>query len=439
MTTFLPSSRPAVAATVLTLLLVPFASVAPAVDLNQPPINYETAPAENVVTRLQQQLAARQKTLTFGDDRGYLKSVLAALNVPESSQVLVFSKTSLQRSRISPRTPRAVYFNDDTYVGFCLRGDVLEVSVADHSLGTVFYTLDQEPAERPRFRRQTENCLICHGSSSNRGIPGHLLRSVHADRTGEPMVGSGSYRTDDTSPFAERWGGWYVTGTCGKMEHGGNRVFRNRRDYDDPENPGDCRNITDLRPYFTTGMYLTPNSDIVALMVLGHQAAVHNRIARATLETRSALYYEAELNKSLGEPPTKRWDSAVSRIKGAGDDLLKALLLCGEAPLTDRVEGTSGFAKEFAARGPFAKKGRSLREFDLATRLFKYPCSFLIYSEAFDKMPGEVKEYVLHRLYDVLTGKDADPAFAHLSGADRAAILEILRDTKPDLPGYWQR
>lgn len=425
-------------AAVSALLLVSFPARADVSDLYQPPINYETAPAENPVTRVQAQITSGQKKLTFDEDRGYLKSFLAALNVPESSQVLVFSKTSLQRSRIGPKTPRAIYFNDDVYVGFCLRGDVLEVSVADTSLGTVFYTLDQQPTERPRLRRETESCLICHGSSSNRGIPGHLVRSVHPDRLGDPIIGSGSYRTDDSSPFEERWGGWYVTGTHGKMNHMGNWMFRSRRDFEDPDNPPDNANITDLRPFFTTGVYLTPHSDIVALTVLGHQATVHNRIARATLETRSALHYEQELNKALKEPMAKRWDSAVSRIKGAGDDLLKALLFCGETKLTDRIEGTSGFAEEFAARGPFDKQGRSLRQFDLTTRLMKYPCSFLIYSEAFDKMPAEVKTHVLRRLFDVLTGKDTDPAFAHLSNADRTAILEILRDTMPGLPAYWR-
>ncbi len=360
------------------------------------------------------------------------------LDIPESSQVLVFSKTSLQRSRITPKTPRAIYFNDDIYIGFCLRGDVMEVSVADPSLGTVFYTLDQEPTDKPRFQRQTESCLICHGSSANRGLPGHLMRSVHPDRTGEPVIGSGSFRTDDTSPFEDRWGGWYVTGTHGKTNHLGNWLFRSRRDLDDPRNPTDNLNVTDLRQHFTTGMYLTPHSDLVALCVLGHQVGVHNRILNATLETRSALYYEAELNKALREPKDKRWDSALSRIKSAGEELVKALLLCGEAKPDGKLEGTSGFAKEFAGRGPFDNQGRSLRQFDLTTRLFKYPCSYLIYSEAFQKMPKEMKGHVLRRLFEVLSGQDESEAFAHISKADKQAILEILRATLPDLPAYWR-
>jgi hypothetical protein len=431
-------TRPVRAALVLTLAAIVPAVRAVPPELDREPINYATAELDNPVTRLQKKLAAGQATLTFTDDHGYLKAVLAALGVPESSQVLVFTKTSLQRDRIGPKTPRAIYFNDDTYVGFCLHGDVAEVSAADPTIGTAFYTLDQQPTARPRFTRHTDNCLICHASTLTRGTPGHLMRSVYPDASGNPILSAGSHRTDPTSPFAERYGGWYVTGTHGKQAHRGNLVVRNRRDAEEGPDNAAGQNVTDLKFRFTVGNYLTPHSDIVALMVLAHQVDLHNRIARAAVETRSALHYEAELNKALKEPPTHRFDSVASRIRSVGDDLLKGLLFCGEAPLTGAVEGTSGFAKGFAARGPFDTRGRSLREFDLRTRLFRFPCSYLIYTEAFAKLPSEVRDYTLRRLHDVLTGKEADKAFAHLTAADRAAILEILRDTLPGLPAYWR-
>ncbi|MFO0803484.1 MAG: hypothetical protein U0791_10235 [Gemmataceae bacterium] len=410
---------------------------ASATDLNLPPINYEKATPDNAVSRLQAQLAANKAKLAFEDERGYLKSTLDALKIPVSSQVLVFSRTSLQRSKIAPKTPRAIYFNDDVYIGFCQRGEVLEVSVADPTLGTVFYSLDQEPAERPRFKRETESCLICHGSSSTRGIPGHLMRSVHPDRSGEPILGSGSYRTDDASAFEDRWGGWYVTGKSGKTEHLGNRVYRNRQDYDDPVNPIGTKNVLDLKPFFTPGVYLTPHSDIVALLVLGHQVNMHNRIARAALETRCAIHYQDELRKALKEPGAK-YDSVRSRIASVGDDLLKVLLFTDYMPLDDRIEGNTTFTKDFAARGPFDSKGRSLRQFDLKERVFRFPCSYLIYSESFERLPDPVKDYVLRRLFDVLKGTDTDKSFAHLTPADRTAVLEILRETLPNLPAYWR-
>jgi len=177
--------------------------------------------------------------------------------------------------------------------------------------------------------------------------------------------------------------------------------------------------------------YLTPHSDIVALMVLEHQVEGHNRIARANVLTRQALHYEATLNRELKEPADKRWDSTTRRIQSACEPLVEYLLFSGEVKLTDPVAGTSGFAEEFAKRGPFDKQGRSLREFDLKTRLFKYPGSYLVYSKAFAGLPKEAKEYVFRRLHEVLNGVDTSKAFAHLSPADRTAVMEILRDTVP--------
>lgn len=417
---------------------VAIASPALASDFDRPPVNYAKAPADNPVSRLQQRVATGKAKLAFDDDNGYLQTVLKELNVPVSSQVLVFSKTSLQRDKISPKTPRAIYFNDDVYVGMCRHGEVMEFSAADPNLGTVFYTLDQEPAERPRFQRHTENCLVCHGSGGNRGFPGHLVRSVYTDKDGFPILSAGSFRTDHTSPLNERWGGWYVTGTHGDTPHRGNLLLADRKfPGGDAPNP-DGVNLTDLKFRFTTANYLSPHSDIVALMVLEHQAEMHSLIARTALETRMALHYQTELNKALNQPADTKYDSVKSRITGVGDELVKYLLFSGEAKLTAKVAGTSGFAAEFAARGPKDSRGRSLRDFDLTTRLFKFPCSYLIYSGAFDGLPAAAREYVLRRVYNVLTGADTAKEFAHLSADDRRSILEILLATKPNLPDYWR-
>jgi hypothetical protein len=419
------------------LLVLFFALTITAGDIEREPILYSKSTPHNIISRLQERLASGKTRFRYDPDFGYLKDLLKELNIPISSQLFVFSKTSLQRVRISPKTPRAVYFNDDVYVGFCLHGVVLEISVADPKLGTVFYTLDQEQDEKPVITRQTESCLVCHASSHNYGLPGHLIRSVHTDRTGEPMLASGSYRTDQTSPYAERWGGWYVTGNDGHQDHLGNQIFKRRRDNEEGVH-GPHHNVTDLSSYFTTGLYLSPHSDLIAHLVLQHQTTMHNRITRASYETRDALYYQDDLNKALGEKPGTQFDSTKSRIKSVGDDLLKYLLFSGEAPLTEPVEGTSSFAKEFSARGPRDAQGRSLRDFDLKTHLFRYPCSYLIYSESFDKLPPGVSDYVMRRLFDILTGKDGDKSFAHLTAQDRKNILEIVRATKQNLPAYWK-
>jgi hypothetical protein len=417
------------------LALLPRAAAAD--DFEREPINYSKAPAANVVTRLQERLDAGQVRLSYDMGLGWLRSVLQELDVPESSQVLVFSKTSMQRDRIGPRTPRALYFNDDTYIGFCQHGKVMEVSTADPHLGTVFYTLEQTPAERPRFTRQRDACLICHASSHTRGVPGHLVRSVFPDPEGFPILPAGTYRIDQNSPLEHRWGGWYVTGTHGKQTHLGNLVVRGRADPEQIDNKAGL-NVTDLKGRCDTSAYLTRHSDIVALMVLEHQTEMHNRITQASIGARLALHDEAMLNKELGRAAGPHSETTKRRIKSVSEPLVRYLLFSGEAKLTDPVRGTSGFAEEFVKRGPRDGRGRSLRELDLQRRLFKYPCSHLIYSPAFDALPAEVKDYVWERLWDILHGNDSGTDYDHLTAEDRLAILEILQATRRDLPDYWR-
>lgn len=397
-----------------------------------PPIEYSRGTPDNAVSRLQTRIDGGTLPLQYDEKFGYLKGVLQALKVPVESQTLVFSKTSLQRQRISPRTPRALYFNDDVYLGYCHEGDVLEISVADPQLGTVFYTLDQDEAEKPKFVRQTDQCLLCHGMSQTDGIPGHRVRSLFVDSTGNPLLAEGSHRVDQTTPFEDRWGGWYVSGKHGEQKHLGNLLIRNGQ-VPRPVQNDKGLNVTDLSAFFDVSRYPTPHSDIVALMVFEHQTMVHNLLTKANFAARQALHYESELNRALGEPSDRRLDSTTRRIRNAAEALLQAMLCSKEAPLTAPVSGTSTYAERFAGAGPRDKRGRSLRDFDLKTRLFRYPCSFLIYSESFERLPAEMKAAVTSRLHKVLTGNDKDEAFSHLTADDRLAILEILTDTRPEL------
>jgi hypothetical protein len=406
-------------------------------EFEREPILYSQSQPDNRVSRLFAEITAGKKQLEFAGEQGYLPALLAALDVPASSQMLVFSKTSLQRHCISPRTPRAIYFTDDVYVGYCQNGDVLEISVADPQLGAVFYTLDQEQLERPALQRQTDNCLICHGSSQTKEVPGHVVRSVFTDAGGYPVLSAGTYRIDHTSPLSKRWGGWYVTGTHGAERHLGNLIVRGKVVPEEVDNSAG-QNRTSLEGLVETSDYLTPHSDLVALMVLEHQADAHNYLTRASILTRQALHHQASLNRELGEPADHVWDSTKSRIKNAGEPLVEYLLFSGEAPLTAPLVGTSPFTEEFVRRSPRDSGGRSLRDFDLSRRLFKYPCSYLIYSPSFAALPGEARDYVLRRMWEVLNGQDRSEKFAHLSAEDRSNIVEILRDTLPGLPDYWQ-
>lgn len=400
-------------------------------ELDEPPIQYMSSTPVNAITRLQAQLDAGKVKLTYDPVRGWLPGLLTRLGVPVSSQSLVFSKTSFQRDFISPQTPRAVYFNDDLYIGWVQSGEYLEISVADPKLGAVFYTLPQHWTEKPKFTRQTHECLACHESSMTRGIPGHMVRSVYADATGQPLFSAGSRVTTDESPLEERWGGWYVTGSHGAQRHMGNLITHSVAQAE-TANLNAGANLTDLSRRFDISPYLGKQSDVVALMVLGHQTTVHNLITRLSYEARRAVHFQESLDRELGRPVAGPSESTLRRIKSVGEPLVRALLFSKETRLTAPVKGTSTFTAEFARSGPRDPKGRSLRDLDLKTRLFRYPCSFLIYSEAFRELPPLAKQYVFTRLEEVLSGSDTTPEFVHLTPADRHAIREILRATLPE-------
>jgi hypothetical protein len=406
-------------------------------EFEQEPIRYSKSQPQNRVSRLMDEIDAGTKTLDYEDSRGYLRTLLAALEVPVSSQMLVYSKTSLQRDRIAPPTPRAIYFSDEVYVGFCQNGEMLEISTADPQLGAVFYTLDQEASQRPNLRRQTDNCLICHGSSQTKDIPGHVVRSVLTDTRGLPILSAGTYRIDHTSPFQQRWGGWYVTGSHGDQKHLGNFIVQGRTEPREIDNSAGL-NVQDLTDRCDMSPYLSRHSDIVALLVLEHQTGAHNYLTRAAFLTRQAMHYQQALNREMGEPADHIWDSTKSRIKSACEPLVEYLLFSGEAKLTAQVAGTSTFTTEFSQYGLRDTLGRSLRDFDLQQRLFKYPCSYLVYSPSFAALPAEARDYVLRRMWEVLSSQEQTEKFAHLSAADRQAILTILTETLPNLPDYWQ-
>ncbi len=406
-------------------------------EFERGPIFYNRPGERDAIARLQRQIDSGKVRLNFDPNgRGYLRSLLDALHVPVSSQMLVFSKTSLQLHKIAPETPRALYFNDDVYVGFVQRGDVLELSAVDPERGAMFYTLEQREATQPRFRRQ-DDCLQCHASGRTLGVPGHIVRSVNVDSEGQPVFTGGGYNIDHRNPLSERFGGWYVTGTHGAARHLGNVYVKDRAQPDKLDTEAGA-NLTKLP--VETAPYLAPHSDLVAQMVLQHQVRMHNLIARVAFETKVALEVQAAMDKMLGKQAGGGgWsESTRRRIFCPAETLVRYMLFIDEPTLTASVRGTSNFTTEFPKQGPADHRGRSLREFDLKSHLFRYPLSFLVYSEAFDALPPPAKDYVWRRLWEVLSGRDQRKEFATLLPADRAAIREILVETKPDLPAYWR-
>ncbi len=403
-------------------------------DYDEEPIRYSATAADDPVARLVQRLDSGAVKLRWDENHGWLPSLLEALDIPTSSQTLVFSKTSLQRERIMPERPRALYFNDEVYVGMVQNGAVLEIASTDPRQGTMFYAMPTDREKVPSPRRETQECLQCHDSNAfTGGVPGMMMRSVYPDADGRPILTAGSYVTDQRTPLAQRWGGWYVTGTTADGLHMGNQIFTPNVTPETIERKSGS-NLTTVADLLDVSPYLTPHSDVVALMVLSHQLQMHNLITRASFETRRALRDDVVMNNALGRRPEFRSETTTRRIASVGEALLRYMLYVDEAPLSGPVRGTSDFAKEFAAKGPRDPQGRSLREFDLQRRSMQYPLSHLIYSEAFDALPPAVRNYVLERLLTVLTTVIDNESFPHLSPSDRRAILEILVATKPGLP-----
>ncbi|MFM7321739.1 MAG: hypothetical protein ACKO5K_09480 [Armatimonadota bacterium] len=397
-------------------------------------VGYFTATPTDPVALLQARMDRGERVLAYDRKHGYLPDILAALRVPVSSQGLVFSKTSFQLERISPRAPRAIFFNDDVYVGHVQGSEILEFSAVDPKLGAVFYILRNVPGGKPRFVRQTYDCLQCHESGMTSGVPGHMVRSVFPTSDGRPDFGAGTYLVTDETPWTERFGGWYVTGAHGSMRHMGNAFTRGGDGYATLDRePG--ANRSHLSDFVDTRPYLAPGSDIVAQLVLQHQARVHNRIVRAGWGTRLALADQRIIDESLGRLGEGLSESTRGRIRSVCEPLVEALLFVREAPLTSPVTGSSDFTRTFAARGARDRHGRSLRQFDLRTRLFRYPCSFLIHSDAFAALPTEARAYVIGRLRTLLGASEPAASYDHLSADDRRALREILEETLPD----WKR
>jgi len=394
------------------------------VPLDHPAIRYYQEPADPVA-RLQKRLESGRTKLDFAPTWGYLPALLKELDINIDSQALVFSKSSIQVSHISPRTPRAIYFNDDVSVGYVQGGDVLELSALDPRLGIILYSLDVERSAKPVFSRR-DDCLRCHQGPITMGIPGIFVSSLHPRADDLRDVHGSSFVTDHRTSFKDRWGGWYVTGTHGSATHLGNNAT-----LVDPLQPGgrggpETQNLTSLQGLFDTSRYPAATSDIVALLTLEHQTHMTNLFVRIGWDIR------------IAEHDGKTDDATRKQLLSEMDEMFDYMLFAGEDPLKAPVAGVSTFTKTFPQRGPRDSRGRSLRDFDLKTRLFRYPLSYMIYDAAFDALPDMAKERVYRRLYDVLAGKDRAEAFAHLSAEDRRAILEIVRDTKKDLPAYWR-
>ncbi len=372
------------------------------IPADHPEIDYWQTLPQDAISRLGRELVSGEATLEFDDQGlGYLPSILDQLGVSADSQTLVYSKTSLQQAAISPRTPRAIYFSDDVTIAFVPDGDAIEMAAVDPRQGVVLQRLANRKTSAPRLTRP-KICLACHQAPATLGVPGVYVGSVLTTPSGRPKY-QGSIVSDHRTPFNERWGGWYVSPSDVLTPHRGNAVVAT------PANDELALLLPKLGT-FDAGRYPAADSDVVALMTLEHQTQVTNLVIRLGWELR------------VGAP-----DSQLSTRLA---ELVRYLLFVDEPPLPQAVQGASTFSESFVAHGPTDSKGRSLRDFDLQTRLFRFPLSYMIYSSAFEALPASVRSSIYERLYNVMTDGDGRVDNAQ-------TIIEILRDTKTDLPASW--
>ena len=407
-------------------------------DYEQPPVNYSATAPQDAIARLQQRLASGQLTLA-GADREILRALLHELKVPIESQIVVFSKTSLQRGRIFPGNPRVLYFSDSVYVGW-VPGGVMEVAAIDPQLGPVFYSFDpQAVRDGPRAFVRDSDCLRCHGGTFVRGIPGVFARSVIPGESGEPLLRHGTQVVDDETPFEQRWGGWYVTGYTGTENHRGN-AFGSESGDQLVFNLSAKRPV-ELSEYFDTSGYLAGTSDVVALLIFEHQLTVQNSLTRAAQSCRKMLEYQRSLQKTFHDPVTEEpaYDSVKSVFASAVEDVVDHLLFRGAAPLPEGVVGSEAFRRVFGRDAPRSRAGHTLKELQLHERIFAQRCSFLIYSESFTTLPPQLKDRILDRLHAVLRDEDPRGRYSFLETDEKRRIYDILAETHPDAKARWRK
>ena len=368
-----------------------------------PAIDYFGTALDDSLTRLQRELAAGRQGLEFDGRQGFLRSLLAKLGVPVESQLLLFSKTGIQHPFTNPENPRALYFNDHLVVGYIPGAPMIEIASHDPRQGVIFQTLKQDAARAPEFVR-SDRCLTCHLSANSLGVPGILVRSMFTEATGRTRPQLGSAIVDHRTPLEKRWGGWYVTGTHGPARHMGNAMVSVALERGEDAISDTTLNRLTLDPRVDASAYPLPSSDITALMVFDHQGHAMNLLTRLGWETRVALAAGAA-------------EFAKGELRELVHDTVDYLLFVDEPVLAAPVRGSSRFAEVFSAGAPRDRHGRSLRELDLQTRLFKYRCSYMVYSPAFTALPAQARQAVISRMREVLTQRGD------------SAVLQILEET----------
>jgi hypothetical protein len=378
---------------------------------------YWTCEPKDRFSKLKEELKAGRVTIDTSSERAALDGLLRALEIPASSQTLVYSTTSLQKGLIQARSPRALYFNDDTYLGY-VSGGRMEVASLDPALGSIFYSIERVRPGRPLRAERERNCMNCHAPDYLGNIPALVLESVVPETTGG---GGKVFRHEQSGhgvAFGERFGGWYVTGDAGFAKHWGNQIIEYGRE-------GRYERVIAVGELFDIASYPVATSDLLAHLLHEHQVGFVNRVLVGTYRTR-------ELLDSV--------QGRVEEVSGQLDELARGIvrysLFADEVPLpAGGIVGDAAFKSDFLASRRRSASGASLKDFDLRTRLLRYRCSYKIYSPIFAGIPVPLKERVLRLLVRALEG--TEPEFAYLPEEERRGIRAILRETLPEMSLAW--
>lgn len=389
-------------------------------NLDAPPHLYHQRALKDPFTALKDDLEAGKLGLDESSEKAFLASLLAKLEVPVSSQMLVFSTTSLQLRLIRQDNPRALYFNDSVHIGF-IPGGKIEVLSMDPELGAIFYMFDIPRLGQPVRVERSERCNNCHADDDTGGVPGIVIKSVMPGPTGGSLDTYRVERTGHDVPLSERFGGWYVTGKSAITNHLGNTFGR--------YSGGELMRVSlDPATRFDASKYLLPTSDILPQLVHEHQAGFVNRVVRASYVARAALHASGG----------KLTPAQSAELDEQARIVTRYALFADEVPLpTGGVEGDAAFKADFLRVRHAGPMGASLRDFDLKTRLFRYRCSYMIYSPLFTALPAELKTRVFRQMSAALNWTKPDARYAYLSTPEKQAIVAILRQTLPGLPTGW--
>lgn len=387
-------------------------------EIDEAPHHYHQRRPKDRFSRLRDQIDSGEIPLDRSSEKAFVVSLLKALDIPVSSQMLVFSTTSLQLNLISPANPRALYFNEEVYLGYVPGGRV-EIVALDPELGGIFYIFDIAIGGVSLSIERSERCMRCHVGEDTGHVPGLVIKSVIAGPGGGSLTAYRLAQTGHGIPFRERFGGWHVTGADAFTNHLGNLTgeLAAGKLTKIPNPPGE---------HFRFEKYPAATSDLLPQMLHEHQAGFVNRVVGAAYRARTALH----VSKGQLTPAQAAELDDQARI------ITRYLLFADEAPLpAGGVAGVAEYKEAFRHNRRTTTEGLSLKDFDLQTRLFKHRCSYMIYSPVFSGLPPTMKQRVYERLREALNLEQVE--FSYLPASEKEAIRKILSTTLQDLPSGW--